>query len=170
MSFIVWAVSKCNATQLMYQQQAGIEEEETIEETATADGETGDSSIANNPQLSGNELATDRTTNNPTVSNNTTSSTLSSPSTQAAGSILYVTIDGLNLRTAPHLDSAVIRQLKLFEEVIFMNEVTDSTQLISLGQEMANEPWVKVKHQRGFVGWVYGAGVNYYKKKRSGVQ
>ena len=51
-----------------------------------------------------------------------------------------------------------------------MNEVTDSTYQISLGKEMADEPWVKVKNNRGKIGWVYGAGINYYKKKREGVQ
>lgn len=83
---------------------------------------------------------------------------------------LYVTIDGLKLRTGPSLDSTVLYQCSLFEEVYFMNEVTDSTYQLSLGKEMADEPWVKVKNKRGKVGWVYGAGVNYYKKKREGVQ
>ncbi len=82
---------------------------------------------------------------------------------------LYVTIDGLNMREAPDLNSPVITRLELFERVIFMNEVTDSTYQISLGYEVADEPWVKVKHKKGKVGWVYGAGVNYYKKKREGV-
>jgi hypothetical protein len=82
---------------------------------------------------------------------------------------LYVTIDGLKLRAEPDLNSEVITLLGLFEEVEFMNEVTDSTLQISLGYEMADEPWVKVKHRKGQVGWVYGAGVSYYKKKREGV-
>ena len=56
-----------------------------------------------------------------------------------------------------------------FEQVNFLGEVTDSTTEVNLGYEIANEPWVKVQHTRGKIGWVYGAGVNYYKKKRDGV-
>ena len=82
---------------------------------------------------------------------------------------LYVTIDGLKLRKEPDLEGELIVQLPLFEEVYFMNEVTDSTEEISLGYEVANEPWVKVRTKKGHVGWVYGAGVNYYKKRREGV-
>jgi hypothetical protein len=82
---------------------------------------------------------------------------------------LYITIDGLKMRKAPELNSEVIVQLPLFEEVYFLNEVTDSTQEISLGYEVANEPWVKVRTKKGHEGWVYGAGVNYYKKRRAGV-
>lgn len=78
---------------------------------------------------------------------------------------LYVTIDGLNMRSAPHLDSAVIVKLQLHEAVEFMNEVTDSTQAINLGKAIANEPWIKVRHKKGHTGWVYGAGVHYYKMK-----
>ena len=79
---------------------------------------------------------------------------------------LFVTIDGLNLRRGPSLDSAIIMKLPLNEQVGFMNEVTDSTSQISLGTEIANEPWVKVRHKGGRVGWVYGAGVHYYKRKK----
>ena len=51
-----------------------------------------------------------------------------------------------------------------------MNEVTDSTFQINLGKEVADEPWVKVRSKKGHVGWVYGAGVDYYKYKRPGVE
>ncbi len=60
-------------------------------------------------------------------------------------------------------------ELKLFEEVAFLNEVSDSTTQLNLGYEITDEPWVKVRHPKGQVGWVYGAGVNYYPKKRGGV-
>jgi len=83
---------------------------------------------------------------------------------------LYVTIDGLNVRTGPSLDSTAISKLALYEEVYFLNEITPFTQQISLGAEMANEPWVKIKSRSGLEGWVYGAGVYYYKRKRDGVE
>ncbi|MCR9290893.1 SH3 domain-containing protein [Saprospiraceae bacterium] len=82
---------------------------------------------------------------------------------------LYVTINDLNMRKSPELDGDLITKLSLFEEVFFLNEVTDSTQKINLGKEIADEPWVKIKTKKGKEGWVYGAGVNYYKKKRGGV-
>jgi hypothetical protein len=172
MSFIIWAVSKCNDTKLMYQEQADLEEEETSDEEETASLDNVNPSNATNSVSPGIEAAETTTNANQAAAQPSTAAP-SRPlnnTVQSSGSILYVTIDGLNLRTAPHLDSTIIRKLKLFEEVIFMNEVTDSTQTISLGKEIATEPWVKVKHKRGFVGWVYGAGINYYKKKRSGVE
>lgn len=79
---------------------------------------------------------------------------------------LYVVIDGLNVRTKPGLKSSIIDRLPLHEEVFFLNEVTDSTQQINLGDYIANEPWVKIKTPKGRTGWVYGAGVNYYKKSK----
>lgn len=87
---------------------------------------------------------------------------------QPAYSKLYVTIEGLNLRKEPGLKATVVAKLALFEEVYFLNEVTDSTTELSLGKEVAREPWVKVKTMKGQEGWVFGAGVNYYKKKRPG--
>ncbi|MBR9921466.1 MAG: SH3 domain-containing protein [Bacteroidetes bacterium] len=82
---------------------------------------------------------------------------------------LYVTIDGLKVRKEHNLKSDVIVELPLYEEVYFMDEVTDFKEEISLGYEVANEPWVKVRTKKGHEGWVYGAGVNYYKQKRGGV-
>ncbi|MCB0705999.1 MAG: SH3 domain-containing protein [Saprospiraceae bacterium] len=82
---------------------------------------------------------------------------------------LYVTIDGLKVRKEPNLKSDMVVQLPLFEEVYFMDEVTDFTEEISLGYEVANEPWVKIRTKKGHEGWVYGAGINYYKQKRKGV-
>ena len=82
---------------------------------------------------------------------------------------LYITINNLKLRRGPHLDSSVIATLPLNEAVFFLDEVTEFTQQISLGYEIADEPWVKVRTKKGLDGWVYGAGVHYYKKKRAGV-
>ena len=82
---------------------------------------------------------------------------------------LYITINNLKLRRGPHLDSTVLAALPLHETVFFLDEVTEFTQQISLGYEIADEPWVKVRTKKGLDGWVYGAGVHYYKKKREGV-
>ena len=84
-------------------------------------------------------------------------------------SVLYVTIDGLKLRTGPHLDSLVIIKLPLFEEVYFLGDYTDFVDTINLGYIEAVEPWFRVRHKKGHEGWVYGAGVDFYKYKREGV-
>ena len=82
---------------------------------------------------------------------------------------LYITVDGMNVRNQPKLNAGVVDRLKLFDEVIFLNEVTDFQQEINLGDTTTVAPWVKVKTSKGKVGWVYGAGVNYYKTKLEGV-
>jgi Bacterial SH3 domain len=82
---------------------------------------------------------------------------------------LYITIDGLKMRKQPGLKSETIATLKLFDEVEFLNQKTDWTQEISLGYEKVTDRWVKVRTKSGKEGWVFGAGVNYYKEKRKGV-
>jgi len=151
-SFILWAMSKCSAKQ-------SLNERLTPDEDLTAQEDSvPDFTITPKP-LPQNADAIDASQNETTAK---------APVEEL--SKLFITIEGLKLRTGPDLDSTVIYQFPLFEEVYFMNEVTDSTYQISLGKEIADEPWVKVKNKRGKIGWVYGAGVNYYKKKREGVQ
>ncbi len=166
LSFIVWAISQCNTSSVIAEFNEQLENVEDSESTAPAVTSTADTTTANpyGTPLPANPDAITATpaTNTPT----TPGATPSSSAPNADLSKLFVTIDGLNMRTGPHLDSSIITKLSLFEEVWYMNEVTDSTQKISLGPEIADEPWVKIKHKKGRVGWVYGAGVNYYRKKR----
>lgn len=82
---------------------------------------------------------------------------------------LYITIDGMNVRSQPKLNASIVTRLKLFDEVIFLNEVTDFQTEVNLGDTTTVAPWVKIKTPKGKVGWVYGAGVNYYKTKLEGV-
>lgn len=158
LSFIVWAVTKCGATKA---QMANESEEDT--ETASDDINTDSIYFSAPKPLPQKE--------EPTVEKVTTTSTQGNQTVRTeVVSRLYITIDGLNMRTGPHLDSTVVEKFKLFEEVYFMGEYTDSTQQISLGKVMADEPWIKIKSKRGKIGWVYGAGVDYRRKKREGVQ
>ena len=76
---------------------------------------------------------------------------------------IYVTIDNLNMRTEPSLKSSVIKKLPLHERVYFTGIVSDSTMRINIGNVLADEPWVKVIHEDGTEGWLYGAGVHFYK-------
>jgi len=79
--------------------------------------------------------------------------------------VLYVLLDGLKLREGHHLDSTIVKTLKLNDEVYYLNETTDFKQKINLGDRVAYEPWVKVRAYTGHEGWVYGAGVHYFKPK-----
>ena len=81
---------------------------------------------------------------------------------------LYVVLDELNMRAEPKLNAKLLARLKLYDELVFLNEVSDFKQEINIGSAVYNEPWIKVKNKRGQVGWVYGAGVHYYKIRRDG--
>ena len=79
---------------------------------------------------------------------------------------LYVTVENLNMRDKPSRKGKILARLKLFDEVIFMDEVTDFKEEISLGDLTTYEPWIKVQTVEGeTTGWVYGAYVEYYKTK-----
>jgi hypothetical protein len=93
------------------------------------------------------------------------------PGTAAAPkqTMLYVTIDQLKMRKEPGLKGKTVATLDLYEQVYFMGQRTDWTQEISLGYEKVKDRWVKVRTKEGKEGWVFGAGVNYYKEKRKGV-
>lgn len=103
------------------------------------------------------------------------SATLQAPTEERTRTIrerytpLYITVDGMNVRSQPKLNGSIVTRLKLFDEVIFLNEVTDFQQEVNMGDTTTVAPWVKVKTPNGKVGWVYGAGVNYYKSKLEGV-
>jgi hypothetical protein len=84
-------------------------------------------------------------------------------------STLFVTIDGLKMRKEAGLKGDLVAKLDLYEQVYFLNQKTEWTQEISLGKENVTDHWVKIKTKSGKVGWVFGAGVHYYKMKRKGV-
>jgi hypothetical protein len=73
------------------------------------------------------------------------------------------------VRKEPGLKGESVAELKLYEPVTFLNKKTEWTQEISLGYEKVTDHWVKVRTQSGKEGWVFGAGVHYYKMKRQGV-
>ena len=83
--------------------------------------------------------------------------------------LLYSTINGLNVRSGPSMKKGVLARLPLYAEVEFTGEVTDSMYQIDLGEITPTAPWVKIKMADGKVGWVYGAGVSYYKHELKGV-
>lgn len=91
------------------------------------------------------------------------------PAAAKSGTTLYVTIDGLKVRKEPGLKGETIEQLALYAPVTFLNQKTEWKQEISLGLEKVTDHWVKIKTAAGKTGWVFGAGVHFYKMKREGV-
>jgi hypothetical protein len=83
---------------------------------------------------------------------------------------LYVIVDSLKLRSHPKLDSNFIRYLNYDELIFDMGEQTETFQTIRYSaDEVRTEPWVKIRTEAGEVGWVFGAGVGFYRKKRRAV-
>jgi len=159
-SFMLFVIPRCNEKRLEYAStDAADAPAATTQEEAQTTSAKPDSvpvSIATVPPVTTTATATQTPPTLPATAVNTATR-------------LYVTIDGLNIRSAPSLDSSILNKLVLFEEVHFLNEITPFTEQISLGTTVADEPWVKVKTKRGGEGWVYGAGVYYYKRKYPGM-
>lgn len=87
-------------------------------------------------------------------------------STMASGTMLYVLINGLNIRTKPDLKAKSLGKLKLHDQVYFLNESTETAQTVRLQDKTeVSKPWFKIKTKRGTVGWVHGSGVDFYKRK-----
>lgn len=93
----------------------------------------------------------------------------SAPATNQKYPTLYVTIDGLKMRKEAGLKGETVAKLELYQPVFFLNQKTEWTQEISLGTEKVTDHWVKIRTASGKEGWVFGAGVHYYKMKRKGV-
>ncbi len=183
--FLMWTASKCNAHKAEAQSAEAIEaQEDSLAQAANKPASAlppiveqpaqQPAAPASNPgtytPINGEPATTATPAANGTVGTQTATPQTATPKeATGGGSKLYVTIDKLKVRKTPGLKGELLGELKLFDEVTYMNEVTDSTYVVNLGKEKADEPYVKIKTKRGTVGWVYGAGVHYVKKKRSGV-
>lgn len=186
--FLIWTASKCNAHKDEAQSAEAIEatqdslahagEKTAAAPTSIAQSTQQPATPASNPGAytpingesntnTGTPVASETAGSKTTSAQPATTGEAAAPK-EATGSKLYVTIDKLKVRKTPGLKGESLGELKLFDEVYYMNEVTDSTYEVNLGREKAKEPYVKIKTKRGTVGWVYGAGVNYIKKKRAG--
>jgi hypothetical protein len=186
--FLLWTASKCNAHKEGAQDAEAIEaREDSLAQAGQKPTTATPPPIAQQPTAAAPASSPDTYQPIDGSAPATTTTATTAPTTQAAGtkpvatqqataqnadagrSKLYVTIDKLKVRKTPGLKGELLGELKLFDEVYYMDEVTDSTFVVNLGTEKADEPYVKIKTKRGTVGWVYGAGVHYAKKKRSGV-
>lgn len=149
LAFVIWSVSKCSRSRKTYQDKSAQEVQDSLEYA----------------QSVGEKVALPKdTTATPAPSQ------AQSAPPRPQYSTLYVTIDGLNVRSAPGLKGEVLDRLKLYDEVFFLNERTDSLYEFSIGKIKVKEPYVKIRTRKGRTGWVYGAGVHYYKMKREGAE
>lgn len=149
--FLIWAVSKCNATKAELrakkaseaaQDSLAVVEKQTTKDTQSVIAKTDTTQPKAQPKQ------------------------MVDPNEDLAR--LFVVIDKLKLRKSPGLKSEVIAELQLFEPVYFLNEMTDSTYELNLGRMVVDEPYLKVRTRKGQEGWVYGAGLSYIKKRHPG--
>lgn len=146
LSFLAWTIPKCSSTQQEFEKKEDKKREKIVESTPPK------KEIKTAPIK-----AIDTTSVKKSVINRVRPEKVT---------VLYVVLDDLKLRKGHHLDSSIVKVLNLNEEVSFLEEVTDFKQEINLGDRMAKEPWIKVRAATGHEGWVYGAGVNYFKPKK----
>lgn len=187
----LWAISKCSSKRSEVVRPGRDAEEEPVERpvqrdtvyvpqpqaqpvqpqnyaTPTTTTPTrGMPKLENPPPASAEPAATTVPGVRPTLSNQT-----QAPAPAAAApkyTTLFVTIDGLKVRKEPNLKSDVVTRLKLDESVYFLNKKSEKPEEINLGYEKVTDYWVKIRTKAGKEGWVFGAGVHYYKMKRKGV-
>jgi hypothetical protein len=192
-SVFLWATSKCNAKRAKMASEAYTEQDERPQKPKdTVFIAPAPSPVATAPSVfqqpaavtSQPVIATQQPVQQPIVNPGRTplatttqtqpvapvqSSTPKSTNPDAKYSTLFVTIDGLKMRKEAGLKGDLVAKLDLYEQVYFLNQKTEWTQEISLGKENVTDHWVKIKTKSGKVGWVFGAGVHYYKMKRKGV-
>lgn len=181
----LWAVSKCSSSRADLNHRSrntSADEDERpakrdsvapapVQNNATASMTTPAPPVSQ-PTPATNAPAPAITTKNPPklpATPATVTQPAAAPATASSYSKLYVTIDGLKMRKQPSLKGELVEKLELYEAVYFLNQKTEKTEEISLGLEKVTHHWVKVRSQSGKEGWVFGAGVHYYKMKRKGV-
>lgn len=159
---VVWGISTC--TDRRSEAMRTVRE---IEDTEPAPLSTAvpDKSAPGKVQEESVSRTKESQTEQPKQAPNTAKTTTATD--DAAGIPLFVTIDGLKLRKEPGLKGEAVEQLKLNEQVIFLNQKTDWSQEINMGDEKVTDYWVKVRTASGKTGWVFGAGLHYYKMKRT---
>lgn len=183
----LWAMSKCSSERTDFKRRA----QDNEEEEAPARRDTATRSPASTPQAAPPlpaeqqpqqpvnvqrpatataPVSTAAPARTPAVNPSSSPATATTSTTaNSKYATLYVSIEGLKMRKEPGLKGETIAKLALYEPVTFLNQKTEWTQQISLGYEKVTDHWVKVRTKSGKEGWVFGAGVHYYKMKRQGV-
>jgi hypothetical protein len=166
--FLIWAMQQCSRDDGDYAMIAEREARETYIDTMRRAEQDRQIRAEINTELEAREAARLRSLSQPLPGDSVVRVPAASVVIQKV-TPLYSTIDGLNVRTGPSIKKGKIARLGLYEEVSFTGEVTDSLYTIDLGEISPTAPWVKVKLKDGKEGWVFGAGVSYYKFQLKGV-
>jgi type IV secretory pathway VirB10-like protein len=180
-AFVMWAWSKCTAKKAELQAREDDDDEEIIVRQPKKDTVKPAPVIVQQPAPPPPPMVGGTPVQRPGSPQNATSTTSqpaqNQPVTQNpaptqvvrtdAQTVLYSAIDGLKVRKEPGLKSASVDKIKLHEEVYFLNQKTDWEEELSLSYNLpaVKDRWVKIRTKRGKEGWVFGAGVHYYKKK-----
>ena len=101
LSFALWAVPKCSSTKQEFQEEAMEDELEQLIIDSLKKAEEAE-------LLKQKEEAKPKP---PVV-----------PSTKDRVTLLYITIDGMNVRSAPNTKSQIVDRLKLFDGVVFLTK------------------------------------------------
>lgn len=186
----LWAISKCSSkrTQTIRSERAELEEDERPQKPDTVfvpqpqaqpqpkpEPQTQPQTVTTPPPARTGlpklgEPAPEPATTKPAARPTLTNETKPAPAPAASKySTLFVTIDGLNMRKEPNRKSPLVARLKLNEQVFFLNKKSEKPEEINLGLEKVTDYWVKIRTKSGEEGWVFGAGVHYFKMKRKGV-
>ncbi|MBK9336550.1 MAG: SH3 domain-containing protein [Lewinellaceae bacterium] len=186
----LWAISKCSSrrSQTIRSERAELEEDERPRKPDTVfvpQQQTQQQPQAESqpvaappptrtglPKLENPAPATEAAPTNPTTVPGVRPTLSNEPQTTPAAakySTLFVTIDGLNMRKEPNRKSPLVARLKLDEQVFFLNKKSEKPEEINLGLEKVTDYWVNIRTKSGKEGWVFGAGVHYFKMKRKGV-
>lgn len=186
----LWGISKCASKRNQLVRSAEATEEPAAEtptpanatpatDATTTTPKTGLPQLQNAPPPEPEPSAVAPSTSStppgtiPKLSNETPAPTAAAPAPAPANtptySKLFVTINGLKVRKEPNLKSEVVTRLKLDEQIFFLNKKSEKPEEINLGYETVTDYWVKIRTKSGKEGWVFGAGVHYYRMKRKGV-
>ena len=180
-AFLVWAWSKCSDKKTERARHSASEEEQderpaarqrdTVQVVQPVQPQPVQPQPAQPQTVGGHVVARPGSqTGQPSAPQTASNSAAAAPAKPAVPTaekrtVLYSTIDGLKVRKEPGLKSTTVDKLKLHEEVYFLSQKTDWEEELSLsaGQPAVKDHWVKIRTKRGKEGWVFGAGVHYYK-------
>ena len=82
-------------------------------------------------------------------------------------SYLYVIIDSFKLRKSPDIRDSIIAFLRIGQEVVDLGKRTNKQETFKIKQGLPPKtaPWVKVRTKGGKEGWVFAAGLEFYKSQ-----
>ena len=150
LAVLLYAFSKCGGEP--DSQPLGDLPVVTEEVVDSANPTTGSTASDENGSSSFSTTATNQSTELPTAN----ADSLKKPRT------LYILVDSLRLRQTPERTGTVLAYLRYGEEVLDLGEASALEKLRVSADEVRSAPWVKVRTNKGQVGWAFGAYMQFY--------